>query len=276
MKANVFGYKDYKLYLRDQLTERGKTERGPKARLAEFIPCSLAYLSQVLNGEAHLNSEQADGCNRFFGHGKIESLYFLNLLHYARAGTQHLRQLYLDELNEIGNEQNLIKNRLALKKTLSSENQSVFYSSWDYLATQIIVSIPQFQEKRAISEALGISLERVAEILDFLQSLGLVTHRKAKYEMAESGIHLGAGSPFLIQHLTNWRVQALRSLDQMKPDDIHYSSVVSCNSNDIPKIREVLLSAIQQIRQIVKESKNEECLMSYGLDLFPLTKGVSS
>jgi uncharacterized protein (TIGR02147 family) len=274
VKANIFGYKDYKLYLVDQLVERGKTERGPKARLAEFIPCSLAYLSQVLNGEAHLNPEQADGCNRFFGHGKTESLYFLNLLHYGRAGTQHLRQVYLDELNEIGNEQKLIKNRLALKKTLSSENQSVFYSSWDYLATQIIVSIPQFQEKRAISEALGISLERVAEILDFLLSIGLVTHRKAKYEMAESGIHLGSDSPFLVQHLTNWRVQALRSLDQINPDDIHYSSVISCNSKDVPKIREVLLSAIQEVRQIVKESKNEECLMSYGLDLFPVGSKV--
>ena len=272
MKADLYGYRNYKLYLTDQLAHRGRTERGPKARLAEFVGCSLAYLSQVLNAEAHLNPEQAEGCNRFFGHGKAESLYFLSLVHYARAGTEHLRQFYLDQLKEIADEQRLLKNKLGLKKALSSENQAIFYSSWDYLAVHIAVSIPEFQEKQALAKALGLSLDRVAEVLEFLLEIGLVKQHKGKFEITESGIHLGAGSPFLVKHHTNWRVQSLRSLDQMKSEDLHYSSVVSCNSEDVPKIREILVTAIDQIRTVVRESKSEDSLMSYCLDLFPVSK----
>lgn len=272
MKTTLYNYKDYKKYLIDQCAERAKSERGPKARLAEFVGCHLAYLSQVLNGSAHLSAEQADGCNRFFGHTKGESLFFLTLVHYAKAGTEPLKQFYLGQIKDMLEEQALLKNRLELKKTHSPETQAIYYSSWEYLATHIAVSIPGIQTKAEIANALGLSLERTAEVLDFLLKTGLVKQSKGKYDITESGFHLGAGSPFLVKHHTNWRVQSLRSLDQMKPEDVHYSSVISCNRDDVAKIKDTILSAIQQIREIVKDSENADCLMSYCLDLFPVTR----
>jgi uncharacterized protein (TIGR02147 family) len=272
MKTTIYDYLDYKKYLNDALSLRAKTERGPRARLAEFIGCHLAYLSQVLNGSAHLSLEQAEGCNRFFTHTKVESLYFLNLVHYARAGTENLKKIYHDLLKESADEQKLVKNRLDLKKTLSPEKQAIYYSAWDYLAIHTATVMPHLQTKNALSEALGISEERVAEVLEYLVSVGLVSQNKGKYEIAEYGFHLGTGSPFLVKHHTNWRVQSLRSLDNIKPEDLHYTSVISCNNKDVPAIRETLLKAISEIRSIVKESKNEDRLMSYCLDLFPITK----
>ncbi len=272
MKANLYIYMNYKQYLVDQLTERGKTERGPRARLAEFAGCHLAYLSQVLNGKAHLSPEQAEKCSRFFSHTKVECAFFLNLVLLARAGTEHLRQFYLRQIREISDARKLIKNRLDLKKNLPSEAQAIYYSSWDYLAIHIAVSIPKFQTKQALADCLGLSLERAGEVLEFLVQFGLVKNAHGRYLLGDSGFHLGMGSPFLAKHHANWRIQSLRALDTHKPEDIHYSSVISCNHSDIPKIREILLNAIENIREIVKQSKDEDSLISYCVDLFPVNK----
>lgn len=272
MKADIFSYTDYKKYLNDQLGMRAKQQRGPRARLAEFIGCHLAYLSQVLNGSAQLSPEQAESCSRFLGHSKVEGRYFLNLVHLNRAGTENLKKFYLEQCKEISDEQKLIKNKLNLKNALTPEKQAVYYSSWDYLATHIASSIPALQTQPALIQALGFSTERLAEVLGFLVEVGLVRQNKGRYEITEIDFHLGAGSPFLTQHHVNWRVQAMRSLDKMSPEDLHYSSVISVNSEDVPLIRETMLKAISEIRSIVKQSKNENSLMSYCLDLFPVSK----
>ena len=272
MSVSIYNYKDYKKYLSEMCKKENSNLKGPKARLAEFIGCQLAYLSQVLNGEANLSSEQAEACNRFFGHNKRESNYFLSIVHYEKAGTSNLKKFYLEQINEILEEQKLVAKRLNLNKALSPEIQARYYSSWDYLAVNIAVSIPGFQSQKELSDKLGLSLTRLSEILNFLEESLLVKKNGDQYCIGESGFHLAAGSPFLVKHHTNWRIQAIRSLDDMKPEDLHYSSVISCDQKDIPKIKETLLSAIEKVRKTVRESENVDSLMSYSVDLFPVKK----
>ena len=105
MSVSIYNFKDYKKYIAEMCSKENSSLKGPKARLAEFIGCQLAYLSQVLNGEANFSSEQAEACNRFFGHNKRESIYFINIVHYEKAGTTNLKKFYLDQINEILEEQ---------------------------------------------------------------------------------------------------------------------------------------------------------------------------
>jgi uncharacterized protein (TIGR02147 family) len=272
MSVSIYNYKDYKKYLSDMCLKENSNLKGPKARLAEFIGCQLAYLSQVLNGEANLSSEQAEACNRFFGHNKRESIYFLNIVHYVKAGTENLKKFYSDQINEILEEQKLVAKRLNLNKTLTPEIQARYYSSWDYLAVNIAVSVAGFQSQKELSEKLGLSVERLSEVLNFLEENSLVKKEGDQYSIGESGFHLAAGSPFLVKHHTNWRIQAIRSLDDMKTEDLHYSSVISCDQKDIPQIKEALLSAVEKVRKIVRESENVDSLMSYSIDMFPVKR----
>lgn len=68
-------------------------------------------------------------------------------------------------------------------------------------------------------------------------------------------------------HHTNWRVQSINSLGQGASDKINYTSVVSCGVKDIEKIKEVMVKALQQIRDIVRDSPSEE-IYCYNLDFF--------
>ena len=209
MAVSIYNYKDYKKYLSEMCKKENSALKGPKARLAEFIGCQLAYLSQVLNGEANLSSEQAEACNRFFGHNKRESMYFLNIVHFEKAGTSNLRKFYQDQISEILEEQKLVAKRLNLNKSLTPEIQARYYRSWDYLAVHIAVSVPGFQIQKELSEKLGLSLERLAEILNFLEENLLVTKKGDQYGFGDGGFHLTAGSPFLVKHHANWRIQAI-------------------------------------------------------------------
>ena len=71
----------------------------------------------------------------------------------------------------------------------------------------------------------------------------------------------------IAQHHTHWRMKAIQSLDSEKPEHLHYSSAVTVARADIPAVRKILLSAIEQVRKIVKDSK-EDSLYVYCLDLF--------
>ena len=88
MKKALFEYSDYKLYLSDKIDGMPKHGRGERSKLAEALRCHLAYVSQVLKGEAQLSLEQADIINQYFDHSPDEADFFLLLVQAARAGTR--------------------------------------------------------------------------------------------------------------------------------------------------------------------------------------------
>ncbi|HEY1080196.1 MAG TPA: hypothetical protein VGE46_08860, partial [Bdellovibrio sp.] len=68
-RLHLYDFEDYKAYLR----HRAEAERGVKSALAKALNCQSAYISQVLNENAHLSLEQGDAANTFFAHSEKES-----------------------------------------------------------------------------------------------------------------------------------------------------------------------------------------------------------
>ncbi|MGE3610452.1 MAG: TIGR02147 family protein [Bacteriovoracaceae bacterium] len=268
MKKTTFDYKHYKEFLRDSLEARGQ-ERGIRSRLAEAVSCHTAYVSQVLNGHAHFSLEQAELITRFLNLNSEETQFFLLLVQYDRAGTPNLKIHFEKQLQEIKNKQLILKDRLEFKRTLSREDQATFYSSWHYGAIHVLVSVPGCHTERGIAEYLNLPLAKVVDVLNFLVSVGLVTKSEGRYSIGTSHIHLEHDSPMISKHHSNWRMKAIQSLDHVKTNDLHYSSVITCSLEDSQKIKTVLIQAIDEVRAIVKPSKDEGGFV-YCLDFFGL------
>jgi uncharacterized protein (TIGR02147 family) len=266
-KNSVFDFDDYKKYLRFILENRAKFVKGQRFKLSHFVGCQPAYLTQILNGTAHLSLEQATLTNEFLSHSHIESKYFLYLVHLDRAGTKALKYFYQQELNSILESRLVIANRVESNKSLTPAEQARYYNSWYYVAVDVLVSLPQFKTKEKIAEALNLSNKAVAEILEFLIQIQVLRKEKDNYIQGIRSIHLGKGSPFLNKHHANWRVKALQSLDSEKPGDLHYSSLITCSAKDVIKINDILIEAISEIRELVKDSQNETAA-AYLIDLF--------
>jgi uncharacterized protein (TIGR02147 family) len=261
---NLFENRDYKTYLVKQLEKRGE-----RNRLATALRCHNGYISQVLKGSAHFSLEQAEIVNEFLGHTKDQANYFLLMVQYARSGTKSLREHFSEQMSALGEKQFVLKDRLRYQKVLSREDQVTYFSSWHYGAVHVLVSVPGCHTASGISEYLGLPLEKVREILGFLESLALVKSEGKRYGIGPTSIHLEKDSSMIAKHHTNWRLKAIQSLDSQNREDLHYSSVITASVDDSVKIREVMVRAIEEIRRLVRESPNEASY-SYALDFFSM------
>ena len=267
VKTSVFEFTHYKEYLLQWISNRPHHGRGERSRIAETLHCQLAYISQVLSGSAHFSFEQAEALNALLDHTDDEAEFFLLLVHLERAGTPALQKRVKKKIKETLNQRLVLRNRLEFEKTLNREDQMIYYSSWYYAAIHIALAIPGLQSRDSLARAFSLPMSKVSQVLEFLQTRGLSKEEKGRHQIGEVRIHLESDSPMISKHHTNWRMQAIQSLEKENSSELHYSSVITVAEEDIPKVREALVKAVEKVREIVKPSR-DETLFCYTIDLF--------
>lgn len=260
---SVIQFKDYKSYLRE--VEAGI--KGFRSRLAEAAECQNAFVSQVLNGDVNFNLEQALRIAGFLGLRGDHEQAFLWLVEVKRAGTPQLRAYFNALLDQLREKHLNIGDRVKITQALSSEDQSRYYSSWMYAAIHIAVMVPEFNSVSALSAALGISEKQVDAVVEFLVEHGLVQQTSSGLRSGHIQTHLSKDSPDISKHHTNWRIEAIKSLDQPGVSDMHYSGVSSLAKADVEKIRAIFVDTIEAYVRAIEKSP-EETLYTFNLDFF--------
>ena len=263
----LFDYHDYKTYLLAYLAHQPGKGRGIRSKMAEELGCRVAYVSQVLNNDAHFSLEQGEALNLFLNHTVDESEFFLLLLQMSRAGSVALRKRLRQQMQRALDKRSVLKERFDIKTTVNIEDQARYYGNWYYAAIHILTTIPEFQSKQAMARELGLPEVKVAEAVDFLVSIGVVKSERGRLVPGISRLFLGNDSPFINKHHINWRLRAIDSLDRDRASDLHLSTVVSLSKHDVSVIREILIRGIEDARRVIKASPEEEmhCL---SVDLF--------
>ena len=267
MQKIIYDYDDYKSYINDKINNSPSKGRGIKLKISECLSCQTAFVSQVLNGQPNFSLEQAVKLNTFFDHTKDESRFFIILLQLSRAGSTELINFFKSEIKDIVEKRSLFKNRTEVKNNLKKLDQQIYYSNWLYACIHMMVAIPEFQSSLAISRYLNIPREKIIEIMTFLEETGLIQKQGSHHEVGVTKIFLAKESNLIQRHHTNWRIQAMRSIDINAIEDFHYSSIVSMAKADVPKVKEILIRAIQECSIVVQESK-EEKIQSICIDFF--------
>ncbi|MGZ3705069.1 MAG: TIGR02147 family protein [Bdellovibrionota bacterium] len=269
MEKTLFQFLDYKPYLKAWIASQPVGGYGMRGKMAEAIGCQTAFISQVLNGGSHLSLEQAERLNGLLGHNKAERAFFLLLVQHTRAGSEPLRRHFRELIQEAVDRQSNLKERLRATKELSPEDHATYFSSWIFAAVHASLSIPPFQTKGSIAKSLGLPLDRVSEVLEFLVERGLVTQKGDRFSMGSVHIHFGKDTSLIAKHHLNWRLQAMHHLDSPAKNDLHYSSVVAIAREDAARLSAQLADALAATRKIVEPSQ-EEALYSICLDFFAL------
>lgn len=264
----VFSYSDYKEYLKVALANKG---HGSRLQLSEAINCQSAYITRVLNHDAHLSLEQAVDTSSFFELTQDEEEFFLLLVQLAKAGTKRLKDITKRKIKEIREKRALLSNRINIKEELDEVMQARYYSKWFYAAIHILITVPGFGDKKSIGAYLGLPMEIVNEATEFLIQTGLITTTKDGFTSGKGRIFLKGDSPFIVQHHENWRMRAMDNITLGGKNNVHFSSVYSLSRKDFETIKEKLLTHIQEVREIVRPSKEEEvCVLN--VDFFSLKK----
>lgn len=268
---SVFEFDNYKTFLLATEHSRSGLERGFRTRLAEALGCQNAYVSNVLNKEAHFSLEQGLKICGFLSLSSEERKFFLTLIEHARAGTAELRAHFGQELAALRNKRLNLKDRVGVAFALSAEAQSTYYSHWMYAAIHMLTTLPDRCDLNGIAKALRLPVETVRNALLFLSSVGLVQEKSGILQAGPSQVHLSKDSHQIRQHHTNWRLAAIESLVQVAENDIHYSTVSTMSLADAEKLKARFANEIENYVQTVRPSR-EETLYGFNLDFYSLIK----
>lgn len=267
MVISVFDFDDYKRYLEARLDARGKEERGYRSRFAEKIGCQPSYLSQVINGKPELTLEQAHRASRELLHDKVEAKFFILLVEHSRAGTRDLRDFFREQLDEIKTSRFDLKKRLKSTDDVPLEAKHRYYSTWFYSAIHILLAIPGYSEPHKIASRLNLPVDLVADVLHFLEEIGLIELVEGRYVFTKVSLHLDRNSEFIQRHHINWRSQSLQSAEKNLKSDLHFSTVFALTRTDFEHVKDVFVAAIEKARTIIRPSDSQE-LCAITLDVF--------
>ena len=265
--STIFDYKDYRKYLEVRLSDRSKGA-GQKAQFARAVGCQNTYVSRILKGVAQLSLDQAWLAAEYFSLSSDETDYFLNLIQLERASHHRLKSHILAQLELIHEKRKNLKNRIRAGE-VPDAGKVRYYSSWIFSAVHACTAVPSLQFKDAICEHLKISKKKLNETLEFLLSFKLVAQKGDRFILGSSSLHLAKDSVLTSKLHTNWRIQAIASLDREVKNDLHYSILTAISERDAEKIHRLLIDAIARCSEIVDTTKSET-LRCICVDLFSL------
>lgn len=264
----VFDFRSYKDFLLRLLADTPKSGWGMRSKFASACGCQTAYFSRVLKGSAQLSLEQAELLARHLRMTEDELDFFLLLVELERAGTKSLKTIWEKKIRKTLEQRMVLQERFKLKSQLTPEEESRYYSNWVYSAAHVMLSIPQLQSRQKMATALGLSPNKMNEVLSFLLSAGFASETDGKLRIGKNRVHVGKDSPLLSKHLTNWRLRSLYSLEQGDQENFHYTGVVTLSQEDCLRIREILIQAIEKANALIEKSP-EEVAYCLSLDFFP-------
>jgi uncharacterized protein (TIGR02147 family) len=264
LRRDVFEFDDYKSYLK-HLEEAGG--RGYRAQLARAANCQIAYISQVLNGEAHLSLEQAAAINPFLSHNKRQSRHFLLLVQFNRAGTQELKNQFSDLLKESAENNGRFHDNINSGHIVGGDIQAAYYSDWTVVATHIALMVPHLRESKKIAAYLGLNEESVSRALEILVGAELACKEGDEYRPLMKQIHLSKESAYNARHHLQWRLKRIDRLERSRPSDLTYTSVASLSEKDFSNLKARFIEMVKSYNETVQASP-EERVYCLTLDFF--------
>ena len=268
MQINVFESSDYRDFLAMKIAANAHN-RGYKGRLAKGANCHHTFLSQVLHSSVHLTPDHAAGLSEFWNFTDKESEYFICLVNLARSSSQKLKDVLIKRIQLLKDESEHLGKKLKGDELKDIADANLYYSSWQYAAIHVLVSIPQFRSQDAIAKKLLLPPKTVHKCLNELHAMGVIEPSGDGWIASKRNIHLPKESPLVGLHHGNWHHKVAGLLQQQTPEGLHYSSVHALSKKDFERIKALILECISNVKTIIQPSP-EEVLVCFLCDFFEL------
>lgn len=256
---SIWEFNDYKTYLKHWLDTVPQKRHGMNAKIAKILSIHTTMVSHILNGDSHLNTEQAlKLCQNFLFLSRLETRTFVLLVQKERAGNQDAKLFFTEQIQELRNQALSLKERLPIRKTLDTKDQAIFYSDWYYSGIRLASALPGKHTVRSLAEQFNISTGIATNVVHFLLETGLAVEQNGKINIGEFFTNVGRDSPFVNRHHINWRLKVLSDLNLSQPEDLHFTNPVTISKSDFLKIREFLVKTIAEFCQAAEPSPAEE------------------
>jgi uncharacterized protein (TIGR02147 family) len=270
--VHVFGYLDYRAYLRDfyaaaKARSRAFSHRAFSRRAGLR---SSNYLSLVMKGERDLSSEMAPRFARACGLDKSEADFFCDLVQYCQATSTEEKSRHHERLARF--------RRFREAHRLLGE-QSAYYQHWYMPAIRELASLPGFKEDpKWIAARLEptISVKQASEALETLCRLGLlVRNGRGKLQQAQPLVTSGPGplGHQVFQYHQGMLDLAKQALDRLPREERDISCLTLCVSESaLPALKARIRALRQELLQLAELEAKPERVVQLNFQMFPLSK----
>lgn len=247
------------------LTSEGR--RGQLTRAAEALNCQRSYLSRVISEKLQITPDHAFKLSRFWRLKLEEKAYFQLLVEHDRSVDADYRNHLKSQINEMREKHSSIQERTQ-RTSLSTESiQANYFSNWIWSAIHFLTSIPEFQSVASLCDRLGLKKETVVRYLRALAEQGFVENKNGRWIYKVGEFHIPKNSHLVVLHHQNWRNRAVLDAQNAESSSIHFTGVHTLSVPDYERLRELLLTFLEEANQIAGPSESQEAV-ALTCDLF--------
>lgn len=268
---DMFGYLDYREYLRAYLARRQQASPLFSLRLfALKLGIDPSYLAKVLGNSRHLGEQYVAAFGRFEKLSGRQAAYFETLVHFSKARTDDQKQMFFEKLLSL---RTVYAGRL-------EEYQYAFFTRWHYTALRNLLEFHSFHgdDFGALGAMLSppITAVQAREGIDLLLKLGLIQlHESGRYVLTDSAISTGDAWRSLAVHAYQKETiqLSLEALDR-HPREMRDVSTVTMNvtGEEFIRIREMIRQFRSQVISYVNGSEHPDRIYQLNVQLIPLSR----
>ncbi len=253
----IFDFINYKDFYKAWVESLGPKAHGEYRRLAAALNVSSTLVSQIFKGQKNLSLELACEFAEYLALNETETEYLLLMVEHAKAGSFKLQNKLIRQIKRIQEDARKLERRMQKNATLSEEQKSVFYSSYLYSAVRLLTDLPQMSTEENIAVHLGVPLNLVKRVLEFLIENGLCVLKDGRIGMGPTRTHIGSSSPLVAKHHQNWRLLALQKMLAQDENEVFFTGPMTLSKTLAEEFRRELPEIIANLMKRVEPSPSE-------------------
>lgn len=267
MAENVYEFDCYKKFVKSSFARQENKGRGQRLKLAQFLGCQDSYVSLVLSGDRHFSIEQGEGTARFLHLEEEAKEMFLLLLLRDRSGTASSRKYFSEKVEELRRRYLDFRSRVKIETDLTDADKMTYYSSPLPAKVHMLLTVPGAWSIEKLAKRFRASEEKMTEVCRFLATKGMIQEKAGRYSGATKLLFVDKRSPFISQHHSNWRLDAIQAIQERKEENLHLSLAITLSEKDAVELRQRIATFVQECSGFIKDSK-EETLRALCIDFY--------
>ncbi|MCQ2097901.1 MAG: TIGR02147 family protein [Fibrobacter sp.] len=268
----IFGYSDYRDYIRDYFEERKKHSAFSWRefnRLAGFA--SPNYLKLVCDGKSKLSKIRSSAVATVMNLSGSEQEFFELMVAIDNTTNEANRKALTLKLRKMARKS---------KPRIIDADAYVFYESWKYPVLRELAPLMPGASSKKIAEVCHekICAEDVENTLQFLVQAGfLEKDKKGRYTQTDANVTGSKESlPRAIREMQRQMAAlAEKAIGKFSKDERHFLGITcGCDEETYKKVTAELEDCRDRITAITSAAKNINQVFRINLQMFPLTKKV--
>jgi len=263
---DIYHYLNYRAYLRDRVEywrEKGEFSNRQFAKKVGFK--STAHLRLILRGKRNLSEDSTERLATALELKGSDKKFFKALVAFEQAKTsEEQEQTYQD----------ILKFKKFMEVRTTSQEEYEYFSNW-YTAA-IFEGLGSHWRNKTLPEmarSLSISEAKVKKSLDLMETLGLVSKKRGRWERKHSTLEaLPEAKNVLIRSFYRQMLQkGLESMDEVAPDQRHLLGLtISLKRDSYDQFNKKMAEFIRDFNVAHSDERDPDAVYQIIYQIFPL------